>query len=87
MISLSARLCNMKLTTVCYIENDDKYLMLHRTKKENDEELPDKIQVQLLKTDPTIPIMERFVKNSEKRGLYNAMDTASIWLERALNEQ
>jgi 8-oxo-dGTP diphosphatase len=27
----------MKLTTVCYIENDDKYLMLHRTKKENDE--------------------------------------------------
>ena len=26
----------MKLTTVCYIEKDDKYLMLHRVKKEND---------------------------------------------------
>ena len=27
----------MKLTTLCYIENDrDEYLMLHRTKKEND---------------------------------------------------
>ena len=26
----------MKLTTLCYIENDGKYLMLHRTKKEND---------------------------------------------------
>lgn len=26
----------MKLTTLCYIEKDDKYLMLHRTKKEND---------------------------------------------------
>lgn len=23
-------------TTLCYIENDNKYLMLHRTKKEND---------------------------------------------------
>lgn len=26
----------MKLTTLCYIEKDDKYLMLHRLKKEND---------------------------------------------------
>ena len=27
----------MRLTTLCYIEKDDKYLMLHRIKKENDE--------------------------------------------------
>ena len=27
----------MKLTTLCYIEKDECYLMLHRTKKENDE--------------------------------------------------
>ena len=26
----------MKMTTLCYIEQDGKYLMLHRTKKEND---------------------------------------------------
>ena len=26
----------MKLTTLCYIEKDDKYLMLHRISKEND---------------------------------------------------
>ncbi len=26
----------MKLTTLCYIEKDDKYLMLHRVKKEHD---------------------------------------------------
>ena len=25
-----------KLTTLCYIEKDNKYLMLHRIKKEND---------------------------------------------------
>ena len=27
----------MRYTTLCYIEKDDKYLMLHRNKKENDE--------------------------------------------------
>ncbi len=26
----------MKLTTLCYIEHEDKYLMLHRNKKAND---------------------------------------------------
>ena len=26
----------MTITTLCYIENDDKYLMLHRVKKQND---------------------------------------------------
>lgn len=24
------------ITTLCYLEKDNKYLMLHRTKKEND---------------------------------------------------
>lgn len=27
----------MKLTTICYIEQNDSYLMLHRTKKKNDQ--------------------------------------------------
>lgn len=27
----------MKMTSLCYIEDDEKYLMLHRVKKENDE--------------------------------------------------
>ncbi len=29
-------LCQMKNTTLCYIERDGAYLMLHRTKKQND---------------------------------------------------
>lgn len=29
--------CCMKLTTLCYIEKNDKYLMLHRVKKKNDQ--------------------------------------------------
>ena len=27
----------MKMTSLCYLERDDQYLMLHRTRKENDE--------------------------------------------------
>ncbi len=27
----------MKMTTLCYLEKDEQYLMLHRTKKEHDE--------------------------------------------------
>lgn len=26
----------MTITTLCYIENNEQYLMLHRTKKQND---------------------------------------------------
>ena len=29
-------MCNMKLTTLCYIERENAYLMLHRVKKEKD---------------------------------------------------
>ena len=29
----------MKLTSLCYLERDGQYLMLHRTKKENDEKI------------------------------------------------
>ncbi len=76
--------------TIYYGNMSDEYvcvLQILTTKEENGEQLPDKVQVQLLKTDPEIPIMERFVKNGERRGLYEAMDMATIWLERALKDQ
>ena len=76
--------------TIYYGNMSDEYvcvLQILTTKEENGEQLPDKVQVQLLKTDPEIPIMERFVKNGERRGLFEAMDMATIWLERALKEQ
>lgn len=76
--------------TIYYGNMSDDYvcvLQVLTEKEENGEQVPDKIQIQLLKTDPEIPIMERFVKNGERRGLYNAMDIATIWLERALKEQ
>lgn len=33
---LFLRFLNMKQTTLCYLERDGKYLMLHRVKKQND---------------------------------------------------
>ena len=73
--------------TIYYGNMSDDYvcvLQVLTEKEENGEQVPDKIQIQLLKTDPEIPIMERFVKNRERRGLANAMEIATIWLERAL---
>ena len=57
------------------------------TKDENDLTMAEKIQIQLLSTDPDLRMKDRILKKSEKVGLYNAMDIGSIWLERALNEK
>jgi hypothetical protein len=57
------------------------------TKDANDMTMAEKIQVQLMATDPDIRMKDRIIKKSEKIGLYNAMDIGSIWLERALNNK
>ena len=56
------------------------------TKDANDMTMAEKIQVQLMATDPDIRMKDRIIKKSEKVGLYNALDIGSIWLERALNK-
>lgn len=56
-----------------------------KSKKEVDgKELPDKITVQLMATDPYLSPRKQLVKSSEKKGMFLAMDIADIWLERAL---
>ena len=47
-------------------------------------ECADKVLIQLMHTDEDVN--DRVIKKSEKNGLYNAIDIASIWLERALAE-
>ncbi len=46
-----------------------------------------RVSVQLQQTNPKIPIRERVVKKAEKNSLWTAMDLASIWLSRALNNK
>ncbi len=55
-------------------------------KDANDMMMAEKIQIQLMATDPDIRMKDRIIKKSEKIGLYNAMDIGSIWLERALGK-
>ncbi len=68
----------------------EKYVIVMQvlsTKEENGMQMADKIQIQLMLTDPEVRMKDRIAKKSEKNGLYNAMDIGSIWLERALNEK
>lgn len=60
-------------------------LQILTSKTVGDMTVADKVQVQLLSTDPEVRMKDRILKKSEKVGLYNAMDIGSIWLERTLN--
>ncbi len=61
-------------------------LQVLTTKTVGEMTLADKVQVQLILTDPEVRMKDRLLKKSDKVGLYNAMDIGSIWLERALAE-
>ena len=65
----------------------DKYIIMLQildTKKVGDMDVAAKVSVQLQLTDPSIKSRDRVVKKAEKDGLYNAIDVAAVWLERAL---
>ncbi len=76
--------------TLYYGNMADKCVIMMQilsTKTVGDMTVADKIQVQLMSTDPDLRMKERILKKSEKNGLYNAMDIGSIWLERALEDK
>ena len=65
----------------------DKYIVMLQileTKKEKDMDVATRVSVQLQLTDPDLKSRDRVVKKTEKDGLYNAMDVAAVWLDRAL---
>ena len=75
--------------TIYYGNMNDPYVVLLQivsSKKVNDLDVADKVTVQLLTTDLDARPKDRIIKKSEKKGLYQAMDIGSIWLELALKE-
>lgn len=67
----------------------DKYIIMLQvtdSKALDDLELATRVSLQLQLTDPTIKSRDRIVKKTETDGLYQAMDIAAIWLERALKD-
>ena len=47
-------------------------------------EVPDKVFVQLLKTDQTLPKDKRVVRQAMEDGLSGALELGTIWLNRYL---
>ena len=56
------------------------------TKKEGDNEVPEKVTVQLLKSDIHLSEKDRVVKETTKDSMFNALDVGFVWLERALKD-
>ena len=54
------------------------------TKKEGDDTIPEKVSVELLKSDTQLPEKERVSKSTVKDSFFDAIDVGFIWLERAL---
>jgi hypothetical protein len=66
----------------------DKYIVMMQILNEapvKDLPVATKVSLQLQLTDPDLKSKDRVVKRTEKNGLYEAMDVAAVWLERALN--
>ena len=75
--------------TLYYGNMSDKFvvmLQIMSTKELDGLTIADKVSVQLINTDPDVRPHDRIAQKTEKKGLYNAMDIGSIWLERALAE-
>ena len=73
-----------------YGSMSDKYIIMMQileTKKEQDLDVASKVSIQLQLTEPNLKSRDRVVKKSEKDSLYAAMDVASVWLERALQQK
>ncbi len=73
--------------TICYGFMEDPYILqmtIMTTKQVGDKEVPDKVLIQIVKTDDTLSARERIVKQDMKSGLYDAFDLGIIWLERFL---
>lgn len=59
-------------------------LQITSTREVKGVEVADRVVVQLVSTDPDVRPRDKIVKKAERRGLYNAMDIGTIWLEREL---
>ncbi len=48
------------------------------------DKIPEKVTVQLLKSDTQLPDKDRIVKETSKDSFFDALDFGFVWLERAL---
>ena len=59
------------------------FMQILSTKEENGVQMADRVHLALMSTDPEKPLAERMVRQSDKNGLFNALDISSLWLDKA----
>lgn len=72
---------------LCYGSLDEGYvveMVIMSMKEYKGNEVPDKVFVQLLKTDQTLPKEKRVVRQAMEDGLSGALELGTIWLDRYL---
>ena len=70
---------------VYYGRMSDPYVVMmqiHSTKKDGDMEVAEKISMQMMSTDPTVPLEKLVPRKSEKEGWLEALELACSWLDR-----
>ena len=63
------------------------YMQILSTKEENGVQVADPVHLALMSTDPENPLAERMVRQSDKNGLFNALDISSLWLDKAISQK
>lgn len=63
------------------------FMQVLTSNEENGVRVADRIHVTLLSTDTTKSPIERMARQSDKYGLWSALEIGSIWLEKALGEK
>jgi hypothetical protein len=63
------------------------FMQILSTKEENGVQLADRVHLALMSTDPEKPLAERMVRQSDKNGLFNALDISSLWLDKAISQK
>lgn len=63
------------------------FMQILSTKEENGVQMADRVHLALLSTDPEKPLAERMIRQSDKNGLFNALDISSLWLDKAISQK
>ncbi len=63
------------------------FIQILASEEKDGQQVPTKVHVSLLSNDPSLGVNARIIKQSDKPGLYSALDIGYIWLERALSEK
>lgn len=75
--------------TIYYGDINDAYVVcinIKNSSKLKDIKLAEDVTIQLLSTGDSLSPKDKIIKKSEKKGLFNALDLGSAWLERQLKK-